>query len=79
MYQYFILETRTYGAPPNRTLARRRELVQSIPNIHEYLYERPQTVESIHRTSEASSVDENRDNTPRGDFSDLELSERLDR
>ncbi|XP_021358965.1 uncharacterized protein LOC110454007 isoform X2 [Mizuhopecten yessoensis] len=74
-----VAETKSYGAPPNRTLARRREIVQQIPNIHEYLYERPHTVESIHRTSEASSVDENRDNNVKVDFSDLDLAERLDR
>ncbi|XP_060065807.1 uncharacterized protein LOC132546127 [Ylistrum balloti] len=74
-----VAETKSYGAPPNRTLARRREIVQQIPNIHEYLYERPHTVESIHRTSEASSVDENRDNNVKVDFSDLDLADRLDK
>lgn len=29
--------------------------------MHEFLYERPRTVESIHRTSVASSLDENRE------------------
>ncbi|XP_033763631.1 uncharacterized protein LOC117344863 isoform X3 [Pecten maximus] len=74
-----VAETKSYGAPPNRTLARRREIVQQVPNIHEYLYERPHTVESIHRTSEASSVDENRDNNVKVDFSELDLADRLDR
>uniref|UniRef100_K1Q2W1 Uncharacterized protein n=1 Tax=Magallana gigas TaxID=29159 RepID=K1Q2W1_MAGGI len=55
-------ETRSHASPPNnRTLTRRRELIQRIPNVHEFLYERPRTVESIHRTSVASSLDENRE------------------
>lgn len=57
-----LSETRSYTSPPNnRTLTRRRELIQRIPNVHEFLYERPRTVESIHRTSVASSLDENRE------------------
>ncbi|XP_061164129.1 uncharacterized protein LOC133173191 isoform X2 [Saccostrea echinata] len=56
-----LSETRSYAAPPNRTLTRRRELIQRIPNVHEFLYDRPRTVESIHRTSAASSIDENRE------------------
>lgn len=57
-----LSETRSYASPPNnRTLTRRRELIQRIPNVHEFLYERPRTVESIHRTSVASSLDENRE------------------
>lgn len=74
-----VAETKSYGAPANRTLARRREIIQQVPNVHEYLYERPHTVESIHRTSEASSVDENRDNNVKVDFSELDLADRLDR
>lgn len=59
---FLILETRSYAAAPaNRTLTRRRELIQRIPNVHEFLYDRPRTVESIHRTSVASSIDENRE------------------
>ncbi|XP_022328128.2 uncharacterized protein LOC111127310 isoform X3 [Crassostrea virginica] len=57
-----LSETRSYAAAPaNRTLTRRRELIQRIPNVHEFLYDRPRTVESIHRTSVASSIDENRE------------------
>ncbi|XP_056011493.1 uncharacterized protein LOC125679536 isoform X3 [Ostrea edulis] len=56
-----ITENRSPATPANRTLARRRELIQRIPNVHEYLYDRPRTVESIHRTSAASSIDENRE------------------
>ena len=47
--------------PPNKTLSRRREILERIPNVHEFLYDRPRTEESIHRTSIASSVDENRE------------------
>ena len=49
-------EARTYGASPSRTLQRRIHLMNTIPNVHEYLIEhRPCTTESVHQTSAASS------------------------
>ncbi|KAJ8321201.1 hypothetical protein KUTeg_001243 [Tegillarca granosa] len=73
-----VSDIRSYAASPSRTLSRRRNLIQNIPNVHEYLYERPQTVESIHRTSAASSVDENRDNMIKGDYPEIE-TDRTDK
>ncbi|XP_045188276.2 uncharacterized protein LOC123546141 isoform X3 [Mercenaria mercenaria] len=53
-----VSETRSYQPSPSRTLQRRVNLINKIPNVHEYLYERPRTVESVHQTSVASSIDE---------------------
>ena len=51
-----LSEARTYGASPSRTLQRRIHLMNTIPNVHEYLIEhRPCTTESVHQTSAASS------------------------
>jgi len=52
-----IPEAHAYQASPSRTLQRRLQLIGSIPNVHEYLYDRPRTVESVHQTSVASSID----------------------
>ncbi|XP_060555277.1 uncharacterized protein LOC132716115 isoform X2 [Ruditapes philippinarum] len=56
-----VSETRSYQPSPSRTLQRRVNLMNQIPNVHEYLYDRPRTVESVHQTSIASSIDENFD------------------
>ncbi|KAL4218620.1 hypothetical protein ACF0H5_021210 [Mactra antiquata] len=53
-----ISEARSYQPSPSRTLQRRLNLIDQIPNVHEYLYERPRTVESVHQTSIASSIDD---------------------
>ena len=51
-----ILEAKSYEASPSRTLQRRIHLMNTIPNVHEYLMEhRPCTTESVHQTSVASS------------------------
>ncbi|CAG2205616.1 unnamed protein product [Mytilus edulis] len=67
-----VSENRTSLPPANKTLARRREILERIPNVHEYLYDRPRTEESIHRTSRASSVDENRDHIIKEESTELE-------
>ncbi|XP_076090634.1 uncharacterized protein LOC143062752 isoform X2 [Mytilus galloprovincialis] len=67
-----VSENRTSLPPANKTLARRREILERIPNVHEYLYDRPRTEESIHRTSRASSVDENRDHIIKEETTELE-------
>lgn len=60
-----LSETHSYQPSPSRTLQRRLDLMNTIPNVHEYLYSaRPVTGESMHRTSMASlcSMDENVNN-----------------
>ena len=58
-----MTETKGYDASPSRTLQRRRELLGSMMN-HDIdlsgIFERPQTVESMHHTSIASDLSENR-------------------
>ncbi|XP_052224239.1 uncharacterized protein LOC127839887 [Dreissena polymorpha] len=56
-----VSEAHSYQASPSRTLQRRIQLMTSIPNVHEYLYDRPRTVESVHQTSVATSIDDNYD------------------
>lgn len=61
-----VSETHSYQPSPSRTLQRHLHLMNTIPNVHEYLYSgRPTTGESLHRTSVAScsSLDENVDNS----------------
>ncbi|KAL5012675.1 hypothetical protein ScPMuIL_011226 [Solemya velum] len=64
-----ISQTKSYLPSPNKTLQRRLQMMNSIPNINEYIYQRPRTVESIHRTSAASSLEDNESE----DLSELEL------
>ncbi|XP_052790738.1 uncharacterized protein LOC128224758 isoform X2 [Mya arenaria] len=62
-----ISEARSYQPSPSRTLQRRLQLIGQIPNVHEYLYDRPGTIESVHQTSVASSIDDNYDNNLNSD------------
>ncbi|KAK3593726.1 hypothetical protein CHS0354_013623 [Potamilus streckersoni] len=57
-----VSDAHSYGPSASRTLQRRQQLLKQIPNVHEYLYDRPHTVESLHQTSIASSGDDNNDN-----------------
>ncbi|WAR30495.1 LOW QUALITY PROTEIN: hypothetical protein MAR_033037 [Mya arenaria] len=60
-------QARSYQPSPSRTLQRRLQLIGQIPNVHEYLYDRPGTIESVHQTSVASSIDDNYDNNLNSD------------
>ncbi|KAL3872141.1 hypothetical protein ACJMK2_040092 [Sinanodonta woodiana] len=57
-----VSDAHSYGPSASRTLQRRQQLLKQIPNVHQYLYDRPHTVESLHQTSIASSGDESNDN-----------------
>lgn len=70
VYEFNILESRKLGG--SRTLQRRRHIISMMS--HEFLYERPQTGESIHCTSIASDLTENRDSELRSDIDQLEGS-----
>ncbi|XP_067661023.1 uncharacterized protein [Haliotis asinina] len=67
-----VADTHSYSASPSKSLQRRKQIMSSM-NAGELkdLMDRPRTVESIHRTSVASSVDENRDNLLEEDISQL--------
>ncbi|ELU02711.1 hypothetical protein CAPTEDRAFT_216273 [Capitella teleta] len=53
-----VSEARTYSASPSRTFQRRRRILN---NMSQDVFERPQTTESIHQTSIASDLSENRE------------------
>ncbi|XP_048245117.1 uncharacterized protein LOC124119811 isoform X1 [Haliotis rufescens] len=67
-----VADTHSYSASPSKSLQRRKQIMSSM-NAGELkdLMDRPRTVESIHRTSVASSVDDNRDNLLEEDIRQL--------
>ncbi|XP_046547907.1 LOW QUALITY PROTEIN: uncharacterized protein LOC124257808 [Haliotis rubra] len=67
-----VADTHSYSASPSKSLQRRKQIMSSMNGGElKDLMDRPRTVESIHRTSVASSVDENRDNLLEEDISQL--------
>ena len=65
-----ISDSKSYDAYPSRTFQRRRELVAGLLQNNDD--ERPQTVESMHHTSVASELSENRLDEVNPDLEELE-------